>query len=60
MPTPYTTKTGIQIGIMYQHPKPQLSADEELIQSAFLKKRNPFPWRPTLLVVVLLVVGFSL
>lgn len=60
MPTPYTTKTGIQIGILYQYPKPQLSADEELLQSALLRKPKPFPWRPVLLVILLFSVGFAL
>lgn len=47
MPTPYTTKTGVQIGILYQPPKPKLSKDEELLQRALLRKPKPFPMRLT-------------
>jgi hypothetical protein len=36
---PYTTKTGIQIGSLYQRPLARLTADEELIQAALLGHR---------------------
>lgn len=41
MRTPYTTRTGVQIGIRYEPPKPMMTRDEELIQSALLGDR-PF------------------
>jgi hypothetical protein len=34
--TPYTTKTGLQIGCRYQVPAPSLGSDAERIQSALL------------------------
>ena len=37
----YTTKTGIEIGCMYQRPLRQLNPDEEKIQIALLNKRGP-------------------
>lgn len=36
MKIPYTTKTGLQIGIRYEPPKSYMSRDEELIQSALI------------------------
>lgn len=36
MRIPYTTKTGLQIGIRYQPPKQGMNRDEELIQSALI------------------------
>jgi hypothetical protein len=37
----YKTKTGIEIGCMYQKPMPQPTPEEELIQSALLHARGP-------------------
>lgn len=34
---PYTTKSGVQIGLLYQRPAPQMTRDEELIQGALLR-----------------------
>ena len=39
---PYTTKTGIKIGLLYTPPLPQPSADDELIQRVLLKDRSVF------------------
>lgn len=37
----YRTKTGIEIGCMYQKPMRQLNSDEEQIQRALLGIRGP-------------------
>ena len=37
----YRTKTGIEIGCMYQRPLRQLNSDEEQIQRALLGVRGP-------------------
>ena len=37
----YRTKTGIEIGCMYQKPMHQLNSDEEEIQRALLGMRGP-------------------
>lgn len=59
---PYTTKTGIQIGIRYQLPPPRMWRDEELIQGALLNiKRSKVPKLWLVLVFVFLcyaLVGF--
>lgn len=34
---PYTTKSGVQIGLLYQRPAPAMTRDDELIQSALLR-----------------------
>jgi hypothetical protein len=39
--TPYTTKTGVQIGIRYQPPKPGMYRDDELLQAALLGVKQP-------------------
>jgi hypothetical protein len=41
MKTLYKTKTGIEIGRVYQRPMPRPDADAELIQSALLYERGP-------------------
>lgn len=41
LPLPYTTKTGVQIGIAYQRPPQQMTHDGEFIQSVLLGKRTP-------------------
>lgn len=38
--TPYRTRTGVQIGLLYQKPLPHLSYDEELIQGVLLRDRS--------------------
>ena len=38
---PYTTKTGIQIGIYYQPPLRRIEHDEEIIQSILLGGQKP-------------------
>jgi hypothetical protein len=46
MTVPYTTKTGIQIGILYQRkPVYECDPDAELIQEALLRKPKNFSWR---------------
>ena len=59
---PYTTKSGVQIGIRYQPPKQGMSRDEELVQQALLnvqKQRTP---RLSVIIVVAcicyMLVGF--
>lgn len=37
----YKTKTGIEIGCMYQKPMPQPTPEEELIQRALLHAQGP-------------------
>ena len=39
--TPYTTKTGVQIGIRYQPPKQGMYSDDELLQAALLGVKHP-------------------
>jgi len=39
--TPYTTKTGVQIGIRYQPPKQGMYRDDELLQAALLGVKHP-------------------
>ena len=43
--TPYTTKTGIKIGLLYQAPPPQITPDAEFIQSVLLNDRSVFQER---------------
>ena len=41
---PYTTKTGVQIGIRYKRPPPPMYRDEERLQAALLGIKSPrFP-----------------
>lgn len=37
---PYTTKTGVQIGLLYQRPAPAMTRDDELLQTALLGSAN--------------------
>lgn len=43
---PYTTKTGVQIGVFYEPPRQHtvLSADMERLQIALLRKPQPRRW----------------
>lgn len=52
MRTPYTTKTGVKIGIRYQPPMPGLYPDEERLQTALLKSRKPKHVKPWVIVVL--------
>lgn len=60
MPTPYTTKSGVQIGIRYEPPKPRMSRDEEMIQRILLGEPHGrgglSPW----LIVAMLVLAYAL
>lgn len=62
--TPYTTKTGLQIGLLYKKPPPQLSHDEEVIQSILLRDRAVVwhhianEWLGYIFLCVLIVLGF--
>lgn len=58
MPTPYTTKTGVKIGLLYQPRRAPMSRDEELIQSVLLNepiRKGLNPW----LIFVLLIVAYA-
>ena len=59
--TPYTTKTGVQIGIRYQPPKQGLYRDDELLQAALLGDKQPrvpkFVWIVIASVAAYLIVG---
>lgn len=66
MPDIYSTPTGVKIGLTYQRPAPQMTADEELLQSALLKK--PVPrirlttwacWIPVIAISAFLVWRFN-
>ncbi len=48
--TPYTTKTGLQIGIAYTPPAQQLTYEGEEIQSVLLGSRTPVMERRGLMV----------
>lgn len=57
MPTPYKTKTGVQIGLLYEPPKNTMSRDDEIIQAALLglpRQRNV----PVVLILLLLLVAY--
>jgi hypothetical protein len=58
MRVPYTTKTGLKIGSRYTEPAPQMTRDEELIQSALLGlgQRQIPVW----LVLVIVIAGYVL
>ncbi len=64
--TPYRTKTGLQIGLLYQRPLRQLSYDEEVIQSILLKDRSivwhhiASEWLGYIFLCVLIVLGFCM
>ena len=44
MKTPYTTRTGIKIGCMYEPPRPQMTVEEERIQAALLGVKDDPLW----------------
>jgi len=52
----YRTKTGIEIGCMYQKPMYQLNRDEEEIQRALLGMRGPDHVSITLYIILLVVL----
>ena len=56
----YRTKTGIEIGCMYQKPMRQLNADEEEIQRALLGVRGPDYVSMTLYTIFLVVLFTTL
>jgi hypothetical protein len=43
MTTPYTTSTGVQIGLLYTPPAPLIQGDMLRLQSALLAKRYSTP-----------------
>jgi len=43
---PYKTKSGLEIGLRYEQPRPYMSRDAELIQSALLGQRPSFRIHP--------------
>jgi hypothetical protein len=53
--TPYTTKTGLQIGIAYTPPPQQLTYEGEEIQSVLLGSRTPVMERRGLMVYAAIV-----
>jgi hypothetical protein len=53
--TPYTTKTGLQIGIAYTPPAQQLTHEGEEIQSVLLGSRTPVMERRGLMVYAAIV-----
>lgn len=48
--TPYTTRTGIKIGSLYQAPMPKLDRDATRLQSALLGQRAQIDWDGILIV----------
>ena len=57
---PYTTKTGLQIGIAYTPPPQQLTQDAEIIQSALLGQPTPVMQRKGLMVYAVIVFAVFL
>ncbi len=58
--TPYTTKSGVKIGIRYMAPPPRMYRDEELLQAALLGIKTPkVPSLIWLSVVVLICYLFA-
>ena len=61
--TPYTTKTGLQIGIAYTPPPQQLTREGEEIQSIMLGcrptliERNGMIWYAAFVAVVFIIVA---
>jgi len=56
-PTPYTTKTGVKIGLAYQ-PRPQeLTPDGEFIQSILLGQKAPMLQRSGMMLYAVLVAA---
>ena len=56
----YKTKTGIEIGCMYQRPLRQLNSDEEQIQRALLGVRGPAHISMSLYIFLLVVLFTTL
>jgi hypothetical protein len=56
----YRTKTGIEIGCMYQEPLRQLNSDEEEIQRALLEGGGPDYVSITLYIMFLVVLFTTL
>ena len=56
----YRTKTGIEIGCMYQKPMHQLNRDEEEIQRALLDMRGPDQVSIALYIMFLVVLFITL
>ena len=60
---PYTTKTGVQIGIAYQPPLQQITQEGEIIQSVLLGKRsihfvsNGMMWYATGVICVFIILA---
>jgi hypothetical protein len=48
---PYKTKSGLEIGLRYERPSPDMSRDAELIQSALLGNRSSPSINPAWLFV---------
>jgi hypothetical protein len=44
MKTPYTTRTGIKIGCMYEPPRQQMTVEEERMQAALLGIKEDPVW----------------
>jgi hypothetical protein len=57
---PYTTKTGLQIGIAYTPPPQQLTQDAEIIQSVLLGQPTPVMQRKGLMVYAVIVFAVFL
>jgi hypothetical protein len=55
--TPYTTKTGLQIGIAYTPPLQQLTHEGEEIQSILLGRRTPIMERRGLMAYAVIVAA---
>lgn len=55
--TPYTTKTGLQIGIAYTQPPQQLTYEGEEIQSILLGQRTPVMERKGMMVYAVVVAA---
>lgn len=56
----YRTKTGLEIGCMYQKPMRQLNSDEEQIQRALLGIRGPDHVSMALYIIFLVVLFTTL
>ena len=56
----YRTKTGIEIGCMYQKPMRQLNRDEEEIQRVLLGVRGPHPMSMALYIIFLVALFTTL
>ncbi len=54
---PYTTKTGLQIGIAYTPPAQQLTYEGEEIQSIMLGYRTPVMQRKGLMIYAVVVAA---